>query len=237
MRLGLLGLGRIGAFHAGILASLPGVEELVLSDPVPALAKEVAERVGAQIAESPEAVLAAGVDGMIIAAPTTFHAELTELCVEAGRPTFCEKPVAPDNHEAARLARRVAATGVPVQIGYPRRYDPAFAAVRAAVAHGDLGRVRTVRSTTLDPAPPPRAAIPGYGCASQAAWLDERQELWRTACSLDVVAERRCNGRSARHARLRTRVARVRLAMNKGASPLGGGPCVIRHGVIRHGVI
>jgi myo-inositol 2-dehydrogenase/D-chiro-inositol 1-dehydrogenase len=163
MRLGLLGLGRIGAFHAGILASLPAVEELVLSDPVPALAKEVAERVGAQIAESPEAVLAAGVDGMIIAAPTTFHAELTELCVEAGRPTFCEKPVAPDNHEAARLAQRVAATGIPVQIGYPRRYDPAFAAVRAAVAHGDLGRVRTVRSTTLDPAPPPRGYLAGSG--------------------------------------------------------------------------
>jgi myo-inositol 2-dehydrogenase/D-chiro-inositol 1-dehydrogenase len=159
MRLGLLGVGRIGAFHARTLAGLPAVEELVLSDPAPALAREVGERVGAQVAESPEAVLASGVDGMIIAAPTTFHAELIELCVAAGVPTFCEKPVAPDSNDAARLARRVADTGVQVQIGYPRRFDPAFAAVRAAVADGDLGRVRTVRSTTLDPAPPPRAYL------------------------------------------------------------------------------
>ena len=163
MRLGLLGLGRIGAFHAEILARLPAVEELVLSDPVPALAEQVAGRLGARIAESPEAVLASGVDGMLIAAPTSFHAELIELCVAAGVPTFCEKPVARDNDEAARLARRITDTGGQVQIGYPRRFDPAFAAARAAVADGDLGMVHTVRSTTLDPAPPPRAYLAASG--------------------------------------------------------------------------
>ena len=46
MRLGLLGLGRIGAFHAGTLAGLPAVEELVVSDPVPALAEQAAGRAG-----------------------------------------------------------------------------------------------------------------------------------------------------------------------------------------------
>ncbi len=104
MRLGLLGLGRIGAFHAETLAGLPAVEELVLSDPVPALAEQAAGRLGARIAGSPGAVLASGVDGMVIAAPTGFHAELIELCVAAGLPTFCEKPVARDSDEAARLA-------------------------------------------------------------------------------------------------------------------------------------
>jgi myo-inositol 2-dehydrogenase/D-chiro-inositol 1-dehydrogenase len=163
MRLGLLGLGRIGAFHAETLAGLPAVEELVISDPVPALAEQVAGRLGARIAASPEAVLASGVDGMVIAAPTDFHTELIELCVAAGLPTFCEKPVSRDAGEAARLARRVTDAGVPVQIGYPRRFDPAFAAVRAAVAGGDLGQVRTVRSTTMDPAPPPRAYLAGSG--------------------------------------------------------------------------
>jgi len=163
MRLGLLGLGRIGAFHAETLAGLPAVEELVISDPVPALAEQVAGRFGARIAVNPGAVLASGVDGMVIAAPTDFHTELIELCVAAGLPTFCEKPVSRDAGEAVRLARRVAEVGVPVQIGYPRRFDPAFAAVRAAVADGDLGKVRTVRSTTLDPAPPPRAYLAGSG--------------------------------------------------------------------------
>jgi myo-inositol 2-dehydrogenase/D-chiro-inositol 1-dehydrogenase len=163
MRLGLLGLGRIGAFHAETLAGLPAVEEPVISDPVPALAERVAGPFGARIAGSPGAVLASGVDGMVIAAPTDFHTELIELCVAAGLPTFCEKPVARDSNEAARLARRVADAGVQVQIGYPRRFDPAFAAARAAVPDGELGVVHTVRSTTLDPAPPPRAYLAASG--------------------------------------------------------------------------
>ena len=164
MRLGLLGLGRIGAFHAETLAGLLAVEELVLSDPVPTLAEQAAGRLGARIAGSPGAVLASGVDGMAIAAPTGLHAELIiQLCVAAGLPTFCEKPVARDSDEAARLARRVADAGVQVQIGYPRRFDPAFAAARAAVADGDLGVVPTVRSATLDPAPPPRAYLAASG--------------------------------------------------------------------------
>jgi myo-inositol 2-dehydrogenase/D-chiro-inositol 1-dehydrogenase len=163
MRLGLLGLGRIGAFHAETLTGLTAVEELVVSDPLPALAEQAADRFGARIAGSPEEVLASGVDGVVIAAPTDFHAQLIELCVAAGLPTFCEKPVSRDSGEAARLARRIADAGVPVQIGYPRRYDPAFAAIRAAVADGELGAIRTVRSTTLDPAPPPRAYLAGSG--------------------------------------------------------------------------
>jgi myo-inositol 2-dehydrogenase / D-chiro-inositol 1-dehydrogenase len=163
MRLGLLGLGRIGSFHAGTLAGLPAVEEMVVSDPAPALAEQAAGQSGVRIAGSPEAVLASGVDGMVIAAPTSCHAELIELCVAAGLPTFCEKPVARDGAEAVRLARRVADAGVQVQIGYPRRFDAAFAAARAAVACGDLGMVHTVRSTTLDPAPPPRAYLAASG--------------------------------------------------------------------------
>jgi myo-inositol 2-dehydrogenase / D-chiro-inositol 1-dehydrogenase len=163
MRIGLLGLGRIGAFHAGTLAGLPAVDELVLSDPVLELAEQAAGRFGGRIAEGPEAVLSSGVDGVVIAAPTRLHAELIELCVAAGLPTFCEKPLAHDSREAVRLARWVAGADVQVQIGYPRRFDPAFAAARAAVAGGDLGMVHTVRSTTLDPAPPPRAYVAASG--------------------------------------------------------------------------
>src|ERR1700744_3353616 len=143
MRIGLLGLGRIGAFHAETLTGLPAVEELVISDPVSALTEEVAGRLGARVAASPEAVLASGVDGIVIAAPTDFHTKLIELCVGAGVPAFCEKPVARDAGEPAGRARGVTEAGVPVQIGSPRRFDPAFAAVRAAVAEGDLGKVRT----------------------------------------------------------------------------------------------
>jgi myo-inositol 2-dehydrogenase / D-chiro-inositol 1-dehydrogenase len=163
MRLGLLGLGRIGAFHAETLTSLPTVDSLVVSDPVPALTEEVAGRLGAQVADTPEALLASRVDGVVIAAPTELHPELILLCVAAGIPAFCEKPVARDSAVAAKLGRRVADTGVQVQIGYPRRFDPAFAAVRAAVAGGELGWVHTVRSTTLDPAPPSQDYVAASG--------------------------------------------------------------------------
>jgi myo-inositol 2-dehydrogenase/D-chiro-inositol 1-dehydrogenase len=68
MRLGLIGLGRIGAFHAANLSALPVVDSLVVSDMAPALTRDVAERFGAEAVDTPEAVLAAGVDGVLIAA-------------------------------------------------------------------------------------------------------------------------------------------------------------------------
>jgi myo-inositol 2-dehydrogenase/D-chiro-inositol 1-dehydrogenase len=163
MRIGLLGLGRIGAFHAQTLTSLDEVESVVVADPVPGLAAGIAQRLGAVSADSPADLLAAGVDGVVIAAATDAHPELILRCVAAGLPTFCEKPVARTAAEAAQLADRVAGAGVEIQIGYPRRFDPGFAAARAAVAGGELGFVHTVRSTTLDPAPPPRPYIAASG--------------------------------------------------------------------------
>jgi myo-inositol 2-dehydrogenase/D-chiro-inositol 1-dehydrogenase len=163
MRLGLIGLGRIGAFHAATLTGLPVVESLVVSDAAPALTREVAERFGAEAADTPEAVLAAGVDGVLIAAATDAHPALLLAAVEAGIPVFCEKPVARSAADGVKVYQQVQDSDVPVQIGYPRRYDAGFAAARAAVASGELGWLHTVRSTTLDPAPPPAAYIAGSG--------------------------------------------------------------------------
>ena len=159
MRLGLIGLGRIGSFHADTLSTLPAVESLVVTDAVPAVTRTVAERVGAEVADSPESLLRAGVDGIVIAAATNAHVQLIRAGVDAGIPVFCEKPLSGDLVEAAAIARYVTDRGAVVQIGYPRRFDPAYAAARAAVESGELGWVHTVRSTTLDPAPAPRAYI------------------------------------------------------------------------------
>jgi myo-inositol 2-dehydrogenase / D-chiro-inositol 1-dehydrogenase len=159
MRIGLIGLGRIGAFHAETLSTLPSVTSLVVTDAVPAAISSVVERFGVESVETPEKLLASGVDGVVVAAATDAHPELIVAAAEAGVPVFCEKPVARTMAEAVGVARRVSGTGVPVQIGYPRRFDPGFAAVRQAVANGELGWVHTVRSTTLDPAPPPPAYL------------------------------------------------------------------------------
>jgi myo-inositol 2-dehydrogenase / D-chiro-inositol 1-dehydrogenase len=164
MRIGLIGLGRIGAFHADTLAALDRVDELVVTDPVAAAVDTVTTRIrNATAVGSPEAVLDAGVDGVVIAATTGAHAELLLASAGRGIPTFCEKPIAGSADEAVTVRDRLAGSGVAVQIGYPRRFDPAFVAARDAVRSGELGRVTTVRSTTLDPAPPPAAYLAGSG--------------------------------------------------------------------------
>jgi myo-inositol 2-dehydrogenase/D-chiro-inositol 1-dehydrogenase len=159
MRIGLMGLGRIGAFHAETLSRLEAVSSLVVTDPVAAAAASAAERFGAEVAASPEAVLAAGVDGVVIAAATDAHPVLVLAAVKAGLPVFCEKPVARTTEEALQVLRAVEDSSVEVQIGYNRRFDTAFTAARAAVADGELGLLHTVRSTTLDPEPPPPAYV------------------------------------------------------------------------------
>jgi myo-inositol 2-dehydrogenase/D-chiro-inositol 1-dehydrogenase len=163
MRIGLIGLGRIGAFHAQTLTDLPMVSELVVTDAVPDLARRVGERLGATVAPEPADVLSAGVDGIVIASSTVTHPDLIRACVRAGIPTFCEKPVAASSREAVALRDELAAVEVAVQIGFPRRFDAAYVAAKEDLASGALGYVHTVRSTTLDPAPPPEEYIRGSG--------------------------------------------------------------------------
>jgi myo-inositol 2-dehydrogenase/D-chiro-inositol 1-dehydrogenase len=164
MRIGLIGLGRIGAFHADTLADLDQVDELIVTDPVQAAVGAVLARIPkARAVADFDALVAEGPDGIVIAAATAAHPALLSASVEAGIPTFCEKPVAADPAEGAALVARLAGSAVPVQIGYPRRFDPAFVAARDAARSGALGRVHTVRSTTLDPAPPPAAYLAGSG--------------------------------------------------------------------------
>ncbi|MER7055576.1 Gfo/Idh/MocA family oxidoreductase [Streptomyces sp. NPDC000351] len=163
MRIGILGLGRIGAFHAETLSGLDAVDSLVVADPFADAARAAAERFGAEVVDSPEAVLAAGVDGVVVAAATDAHPPLILAAVEAGVPVFCEKPVARTMAEGVEVLKAVAGHDVPVQIGYNRRFDAGFVAARTAVQGGELGKLHTVRSTTLDPAPPPAAYIAASG--------------------------------------------------------------------------
>src|ERR1700754_1572837 len=163
MRLGLIGLGRVGAFHARAPADPGGVESLVVADAVPETATRVAAQVGSRIstelADSSAKLLAADVDGVLIATATHTHPELLLAAVDAGLPVFCEKPIAADIADAVALAERIAGRDERVQIGYSRRFDAGYVAARAAVASGELGWLHTIRATTLDPAPPPREYV------------------------------------------------------------------------------
>jgi len=163
MRIGLIGVGRIGALHARNLTALPGLEELVICDAATELAISVGRDLGVTVVPGPADVLATGVEGVVIASSTVSHPGLIQACVKAGIPTFCEKPVAQTFKEAVALAEELTDSDVPVQIGFPRRFDPAYVAARQDLLAGRLGYVHTIRSTTLDPAPPPEAYILGSG--------------------------------------------------------------------------
>jgi len=163
MLIGLIGVGRIGAFHAQTLAGLAVVDEVVVTDAVPELARQVGDRIGVTVVPEPADVLAAGVQGIVIAASTATHPDLIRACARAGIPTFCEKPVAALSRQAVALRDELKDCVTPIQIGFPRRFDAGYMAARGDVASGALGYVHTVRSTTLDPAPPPEAYIRGSG--------------------------------------------------------------------------
>ena len=166
MRIGLAGAGRIGAFHARTLAALPEVESLVVADADPRRARAVAVELGVDAVASPDELFAAGVDGLVVAAATDAHAALVLGGVEAGLPVFCEKPVAGDIEGTIAVLEKVAGSSrqlAHVQIGFQRRHDAGHLAARAAVASGELGFVHTIRSGTLDMAPPPADYVPTSG--------------------------------------------------------------------------
>lgn len=163
MRIGLAGVGRIGAFHAASLQAISEVASLVVADAAPGRARDVAAALGVESVASPEALFGAGIDGLVIAADTDAHVRLILAGVDAGLPTFCEKPVAPDADGTMAVLDKVGGIDTPVQIGFQRRYDAGYVAARAAVAAGELGWVHTMRSGTLDPAPPAPEYIASSG--------------------------------------------------------------------------
>jgi myo-inositol 2-dehydrogenase / D-chiro-inositol 1-dehydrogenase len=163
LRIGIAGVGRMGAFHAGILGRLPGVDSVVVADSDRARVRDVAGRLRLDSAESPEALLRSGIDALVIATATGAHPEFIVSAATAGLPVFCEKPVAPDIEGTLAVITRLGAAAAAVQIGFQRRFDAGYRAVREAVRSGTLGWVHTLRATTLDPAPPPRAYLAGSG--------------------------------------------------------------------------
>lgn len=163
MRIGLAGVGRIGAFHAETLRGLSDVDEVVVADLDADAARAVADKLEVGYAASPAELIASGVDGFVIATATPGHAPLIRLGLEAGVPTFCEKPVAATLDETLDLAQLVRTTSTPVHVGFQRRFDRGYQRARQAVAGGELGFLHSIRAQTHDQAPPHAAYIPTSG--------------------------------------------------------------------------
>ncbi|MGQ4511580.1 Gfo/Idh/MocA family protein [Streptomyces sp. DW26H14] len=163
MRIGLIGTGRIGSFHADVLSRHREVGSLVVADTDAARAAAVADRTGATAAPSVDEIFSWGVDAVVIASATSSHAELIARAARAGLPAFCEKPIALDLAGTLGAIREVEAAGTVLQLGFMRRFDAGYEAARDLVRSGALGRLHTVRAITSDPQPPPAAYLPLSG--------------------------------------------------------------------------
>jgi len=163
LHVGVLGVGRIGSLHASSLLALAGVSAVTVADADPTRARAVAASIGAQTADTPEALLDAGVDALVIATPTPTHAPMLRLAADAALPTFCEKPVALDVPALDDVLAYVERAGILVQIGFQRRFDAGYRAAREAVASGTVGNLLVLRAATHDPVPPPERYIAESG--------------------------------------------------------------------------
>jgi myo-inositol 2-dehydrogenase/D-chiro-inositol 1-dehydrogenase len=153
VRVLLVGAGHIGALHARNLTALDAVSELAVADVDAGRAEALAAAVGARTAPRPDP-FAWAPDAVVVAAATTAHPELVRGCLERRIPCFCEKPLAAGVDETVALVRESEAAGVPVQVGFMRRFDPGLVALRGLIDRGALGRVHTLHVASHDHEPP-----------------------------------------------------------------------------------
>jgi len=143
VRVGLIGAGTMGADHARILCSeIPGVSLQYLCDADAARAKRVADAWGAAhaTADALTAIADKSVDAVLVASPDQTHAPLSRACVEARMPVLCEKPLSQDSKECLDvIAAEVKGGTRLVQVGFMRRFDPAYAEMKAALAKDVVG--------------------------------------------------------------------------------------------------
>ncbi|MEM9491658.1 MAG: inositol 2-dehydrogenase [Myxococcota bacterium] len=152
----LLGAGRMGAMHARNAADHPQLTLHCVADVNRDAAQVLAEQF--QVAHTDDiaqAVTDSAVDGVIIASSTDTHVDLITRAARAGKGIFCEKPIDLDLARVDSCLAAVAEAGVPLMIGFNRRFDPNFAALRQRLRAGEIGAAEVVKITSRDPQPPP----------------------------------------------------------------------------------
>ena len=159
IKVGLLGAGRIARVHATTITRHPDSALVAVSDYIPANAKKLAVDYGCTARTTDDIVADPEIDAVLIATSTDTHSNLIEKSVAAGKSVLCEKPV-DLSLERARLCRsKTEAAGLPIMIGFNRRFDPNFQALKSALTGGEIGKPELLSITSFDPAPPPLAYV------------------------------------------------------------------------------
>ncbi|NIE62370.1 inositol 2-dehydrogenase [Burkholderia sp. Ax-1719] len=162
-KIALLGAGRIGQVHARAIAAHPDCKLVAIADAVTEAAHKLAAQYGATVRTIDEIFDDRSIDAVLIATSTDTHANLIERATAADKAVLCEKPVDLSLERALQCQAAVAATRKPVMIGFNRRFDAQFRALKAALDRGEIGRAELLSITSFDPAPPPLAYIGGSG--------------------------------------------------------------------------
>ncbi|MGT0245050.1 inositol 2-dehydrogenase [Burkholderia pyrrocinia] len=151
----LFGAGRIGKIHAANLARHPGAKLKYVVDRHAPSAEALAHAHGAQVADVERALGDSAVQAVVIASSTDTHADLIVAAANAGKAVFCEKPIDLTVERSRACADVVRRTGVTCMIGFQRRFDPTFAALKARVERGEIGTPEMLVVTSRDPGAPP----------------------------------------------------------------------------------
>jgi myo-inositol 2-dehydrogenase/D-chiro-inositol 1-dehydrogenase len=149
----VIGAGTMGRFHAETVAGLKQADLIAVVDPAEKSARAAARRLGCRaFANTDEALALPGVEAVVIVTPEKVRQAPVGAAIKRNLPIFLEKPLAATLSEGKALVRQIKTAGVPFQIGFQRRFDPAIVAVKEALAH--VGPPEIVRSLTRDPVPP-----------------------------------------------------------------------------------
>jgi len=163
MKFGIIGAGRIGKIHAGNVAARKDCVVAFVADADAKAAASLAEATGARVATIDDIFAASEVDAVAICAPTDMHADLIERAARAKKAIFCEKPIDLDAERVRKCLDVVSAAGATLMVGFNRRFDSNFAALRARIGDGTIGDLEMVSITSRDPAPPPVSYIARSG--------------------------------------------------------------------------
>ncbi|PHZ86688.1 inositol 2-dehydrogenase [Paremcibacter congregatus] len=155
----IIGAGRIGAVHARNAYLHPGLDLRYIVDFQPTSAEDLATEFGTQAGTLDQVLADPQLDAVLIASPTSTHAEYIIKCAEAGKHIFCEKPIDLDLATSEACLQAVMQHEAKFLLGFNRRYDPDFARLKQTIEDGQIGELEMLQITSHDPAPPPVSYI------------------------------------------------------------------------------
>jgi len=160
LSIAVIGAGRIGNIHARNVAAHPGARLAGVADVDAAAASRLAEACGARALPLDEAFTA---DAVLIGSPTPTHVDYIERAAAAGKAIFCEKPIDLAADRVRACLNAVQRAGVPLMIGFNRRFDVHFATLKRRMDAGEIGALELLTIISRDPAPPPPAYVASSG--------------------------------------------------------------------------